>query len=102
MKTMAILALVAAALLPTYQARAEPVPADPVERCAGILRMIPILHFGATTAERIEPVGSKGCRLTGVTGTTGSISIAQITVDRLDFERIYNGQLPDAVTLRMQ
>lgn len=102
MKTMAILALAAAALLPTYQARAEPVPTDPVERCAGILRMLPILLYGATTAERIEPVGSKGCRLTGVTGTTGSISIAQITVDRLDFERIYNGQLPDAVTLRMQ
>lgn len=102
MKTMAILALVAAALLPTYQARAEPVPADPVERCAGILRAIPILLYGASTAERIEPVGSKGCRLTGVTATNGSLSIGQITVDRLDFERIYNGQLPDAVTLRMQ
>ncbi|MBW8723985.1 MAG: hypothetical protein JF625_02335, partial [Inquilinus limosus] len=47
-------------------------------------------------------VGNKGCRLTGVTATTGSLSIAQITVDRLDFERINNGQLPDAVTLRMQ
>lgn len=102
MKTLAILALAAAALWPTDQARAEPVPVDPVQRCAGILRAIPILLYGATTAERIEPIGSKGCRLTGVTGTTGSISIAQITVDRLDFERIYNGQLPDAVTLRMQ
>lgn len=102
MKILAILALAAAALWPTDQARAEPVPADPVARCAGILRAIPILLYGATTAERIEPVGSKGCRLTGVTGTSGSISIAQITVDRLDFERIYNGQIPDAVTLRMQ
>ncbi|WP_395677924.1 hypothetical protein [Inquilinus sp.] len=102
MKTMAILALAAAALWPTDQARAEPVPADPVARCAGVLRAIPILLYGATTAERIEPVGSRGCRLTGVTGTTGSISIAQITADRLDFERIYNGQLPDAITLDMQ
>lgn len=102
MKILAILALVAVALWPTDQARAEPVPADPVARCAGILRAIPILLYGATTAERIEPVGSKGCRLTGVTGTSGSISIGQITVDRLDFERIYNGQLPDAVTLHMR
>jgi hypothetical protein len=104
MKTMAILALVAAALSVAQQAAAAPVPAGPVERCRGILQAIPPLTGAATKAERIEPVGSDGCRFTGVTGESGrrKISIGLILAERLDFGRIYDGRLPDAVTLRVQ
>ena len=104
MKTMAILALMAAALSAAHQAAAEPVPADPVERCRGILQAIPPLTHAAAKAERIEPVGSDGCRFTGVTGESGrrKISIGLILAERLDFGRIYSGRLPDAVTLRVQ
>jgi hypothetical protein len=104
MKTMAILALVAAALLPTDRARAEPVPADPVRRCAGILRAIPPLTHAAAKAERVEPVGHDGCSFTGVTGESGrqKISVGRILVERLDFVRIYDGRLPDAITLHIQ
>jgi hypothetical protein len=104
MKTMAILALVAAALSAAHQAAAAPVPTDPVERCGGILQAIPPLTHVAATAARIEPVGTDSCRFTGVTGESGrrKISIGLILVERLDFDRVYSGRLPDAVTLRVQ
>lgn len=104
MKAMAILALMVAALSAAHQAAAEPVPADPVERCRGILSAIPPLTHAAATAERVEPVGGKGCRFTGVTEESGrrKTSIGLILVERLDFDRVYSGRLPDAVTLRVQ
>ena len=104
MKTMAILALAAAILSGPHHAAAEPVPADPVDRCRGILRAIPPLTHATATVERIEPVGAYGCRFTGVTADTEGkkTSIGLILADRIDFDRIYNGRIPDAITLRVQ
>ncbi|HEY9344938.1 MAG TPA: hypothetical protein VIQ53_06465 [Inquilinus sp.] len=102
MKGMATLALMAA-LSVADQAAAEPVPADPVERCRGILSGIPPLPLAAATAERVEPVGRRGCRFIGVAGESGrrKASIGLILIERLDFDRVYGGRLPDAVTLRV-
>lgn len=104
MKTMAILALAAAVLSGPHHAAAEPVPADPVERCRGILWAIPPLTHATATAERIEPVGAHGCRFTGVTADADGkrTSIGLILADRIDFDRIYRGRVPDAIALRVQ
>ena len=86
------------------RARAAHVPTDPVKRCAGVLRAIPPLTDAAAKAERIEPVERNGCRFTSMTSESGEkkILIGLILAELLDFERTYDGRLPDAVTLHVE
>lgn len=98
-----LIAAIGAAML-APMAWATPIPADPVERCRGILRAIPLLKDFAPETERIDPIGTDGCKFTGVTGESGqgNTSIGLILAERLDFGRVYDGRLPDAITLHIQ
>ncbi|MGK9165168.1 hypothetical protein KXR53_02665 [Inquilinus limosus] len=99
----ALVALVAAPAL------AAEVPSDPVERCKGLLTIAPDdspMHNAQ--AGSIESYGESGCKFTdlkmtepadkveaGATPTT--ISIAEVTLDKLDFTKAYDGKPSDTL-----
>jgi hypothetical protein len=95
-------AVILAGLAPT--AHAAPVPADPIERCRGLLEIAAAVAGIATpTAAAIEPLGADGCRFSELRidlGPGRSWTVGTLSTDGLDFARIYQDRRLEAASLR--
>jgi len=85
-------------------AQAATVPADPVARCKGLFHALPGLPADAVTFQKVAALGETGCRYSGLQITPDpSISWAAdtLTIDRIDFARIYAGLPPLTLSARL-
>lgn len=94
----------------TAPALAAEVPSDPVERCKGLLTLAPAdspMHNAEVGS--VESFGDSGCKFTklkmvepadkvaeGKTPTT--VSIEELSFDKLDFAKAYDGKPSDTLT----
>lgn len=104
MRTLAFLALMAAALSAAHQASAALIPPDPAERCRGLLEIAGQAGgIAAPAAATVEPLGSDGCRFTGLRldlGPDRSWTVGSLSAERLDFARIYHDRRLETASLR--
>jgi hypothetical protein len=98
----AAVAAIVAGLAP--MAKAAPVPADPAERCHGLLEIVAQAAGIATPAAgTVQPLGSDGCRYAELRvdlGSGRSWTVGTLSADRLDFARIYQDRRLEAASLR--
>ena len=98
----AAVAAIVAGLAP--MAKAAPVPADPAERCRGLLEIVAQAAGIATPAAgTVQPLGSDGCRYAELRVDLGpgrSWTVGSLSADRLDFARIYQDRRLEAASLR--
>ncbi len=98
----AALAVLAAGLAP--MAWAAPVPADPIDRCHGLLEIAAAVAGIATPATgTVEPLGADGCRFSELRidlGPGRSWTVGTLSADGLDFARIYQDRRLEAASLQ--
>lgn len=100
-------ALVALITAPAFAAE---VPSDPVERCKGLLTIAPAdspMHNAEVGS--VESYGDSGCKFTDVKmtepadkvaagETPTTVSIEELTIDKLDFAKAYDSKPSDTMT----
>ncbi|WP_395677922.1 hypothetical protein [Inquilinus sp.] len=98
----AAVAAIVAVLAP--MAKAAPVPADPAERCRGLLEIAAAVTGIATpVAAGVGPLGADGCRFSELRidlGPGRSWTVGTLSADGLDFARIYQDRRLEAASLR--
>jgi hypothetical protein len=86
-------ALVALFAVPAF---AADVPSDPLERCKGLATASPDSPLKDAQIGNIEAVGDTGCKFTDMKiskpGDPTTVSIEEVTLDKLDFASVYNGK----------
>jgi hypothetical protein len=96
-----VIAAALASLAPT--AWAAPVPADPVQRCRELLPLIADAPAANPVVDTVTPVGDTGCRYTNLKISVSKYQgweVGSLTIDRIDFKRVYNEQLPLTLSVR--
>lgn len=98
----AAVAAIMAGLAP--MAHAAPVPADPAERCRGLLEIAAaVAGIAMPAAATVEPLGADGCRFSELRidlGPGRSWTVGTLSADGLDFARIYQDRRLEAASLR--
>lgn len=94
--------IVAAGFAPLAQA--APVPADQVQRCRDLIPMIKATEEPPTVG-KVTPVGDAGCRYADLRVAMSQYvgwTIGALSIDRIDFKRIYTDRLPLTLSLRAE